>query len=53
MSTSLSAQASAIQNRPFRETLAEEKNVSSRLNAEQIEALLDPTRYLGLCLLFA
>ncbi len=43
------SQASVIEGRPFRELLAEEKEVSTRLTAEQIEALLDPARYSGLC----
>ena len=47
------AQASFIEGRPFAETLAEETEVSDRLTAEQIQALLDPTAYTGACSLFA
>ena len=47
------AQASFIEGRPFAETLAEETDVSDRLTAEQIQALLDPTAYTGACSLFA
>jgi adenylosuccinate lyase len=47
------AQASVVQQRPFRETLAAEPHVSARLTPAQIEALLDPARYTGLCRQFA
>src|SRR3989454_3815348 len=47
------AQASVTQARPFRETLAEDPHVSAGLTAPQIEALLDPARYAGLCRHFA
>jgi 3-carboxy-cis,cis-muconate cycloisomerase len=47
------AQASVIQSRPFRETLAADPHVSAGLTASQIEALLDPARYAGLCRQFA
>ena len=47
------AQASLLRGRPFSETLAEEKEVSSRLTPEQIRTLLDPTMYTGCCSLFA
>ncbi len=47
------AQASLRQGRPFSETLAEEEEVSSSLTPEQIQTLLDPTRYTGCCSLFA
>src|SRR5437762_14172330 len=47
------AQASVTQSRPFRETLAEDPHVSAGLTSTQIEALLDPARYAGLCRLFA
>ena len=47
------AQASFIESRPFAETLAEEPEVSDRLTPEQIQALLDPTAYTGVCSLFA
>ena len=35
------------------ETLAEVPDVSSRLSADEIADLLDPTQYTGLCSLFA
>ena len=47
------AQAAATRARPFRETLAEDPHVSAGLSAAQIEALLDPARYTGLCRRFA
>jgi 3-carboxy-cis,cis-muconate cycloisomerase len=47
------AQASVTQNRPFRETLAADPHVSARLTTSQIEALLDPAQYTGLCRQFA
>jgi adenylosuccinate lyase len=47
------AQGSVTQGRPFRETLAEVPEVRSGLDASQIEALLDPARYAGLCRDFA
>jgi 3-carboxy-cis,cis-muconate cycloisomerase len=47
------AQASVTQARPFRETLAEEPHVSAGLTASQVDALLDPARYTGLCRQFA
>jgi 3-carboxy-cis,cis-muconate cycloisomerase len=47
------AQASVTQSRPFRETLAEDPHVSARLTAAQVESLLDPARYTGLCSQFA
>jgi 3-carboxy-cis,cis-muconate cycloisomerase len=47
------AQASVTQNRPFRETLAADPHVSARLTTAQIEALLDPAQYTGLCRQFA
>jgi 3-carboxy-cis,cis-muconate cycloisomerase len=47
------AQASATQSRPFREMLAADPHVSSRLGAAQVEALLDPAQYAGLCRQFA
>ena len=42
-----------VQSRPFRETLAEDPHVSKGLTPAQVEALLDPARYAGLCSLFA
>jgi 3-carboxy-cis,cis-muconate cycloisomerase len=47
------AQASATQSRPFRETLAEDPLVSAGLSAAQVDALLDPACYTGLCREFA
>src|SRR5262245_57241173 len=47
------AQASVTKRRPFRETLAEVPEVRTGLNRDQIEALLDPARYAGLCRQFA
>jgi adenylosuccinate lyase len=47
------AQASVTQGRPFRDLLAEDPQVSGRLTPAQVEALLDPTRYTGLCREFA
>jgi adenylosuccinate lyase len=47
------AQASVTESRPFREMLARDPHVSERLTAAQVEALLDPARYTGLCAEFA
>ena len=47
------AQATATQGRPFRETLAADPHVSAGLTAAQVDALLDPSRYAGLCRHFA
>jgi len=47
------AQASVTQARPFRETLGEDPHVTAGLSASQIDALLDPARYTGLCREFA
>jgi adenylosuccinate lyase len=47
------AQASVTQARPFREMLAAEPHVSARLTKAQIDALLDPAQYTGLCRMFA
>ena len=47
------AQASVTQERSFRELLAEDPHVSARLRPEQVEALLDPAQYTGLCCQFA
>ena len=41
------AQASVVEVKPFTETLAEVEDVRENLTAEQIEALLDPTKYIG------
>jgi adenylosuccinate lyase len=43
------AQASVTQSRPFREMLALDPHVSAGLTPSQMEALLDPARYAGLC----
>jgi 3-carboxy-cis,cis-muconate cycloisomerase len=47
------AQAAATESRSFRETLAADPHVSAGLTAPQIDALLDPARYTGLCRQFA
>jgi adenylosuccinate lyase len=47
------AQASVNQSRPFRETLAADPHVSAGLTPAQVDALLDPARYTGLCRQFA
>ena len=43
------AQAAFTENRPFAELLAADPRVSAHLGEREIEALLDPTRYTGLC----
>ena len=47
------AQSSVTRSRPFREMLAEDPHVSAGLTPAQIESLLDPARYTGLCRQFA
>ena len=47
------AQASIAEGRPFRDTLAEVDDLTSRLTPHQIEGLLDPARYSGMCRQFA
>ncbi len=47
------AQGSVTEARPFREMLAEDPHVSARLTPLQVDALLDPARYAGLCRQFA
>ncbi|MGI8553952.1 MAG: class-II fumarase/aspartase family protein [Dehalococcoidia bacterium] len=47
------AQASAVHGRPFRDLLAEDPEIRSRLRPEQVDALLEPARYTGLCRRFA
>ena len=43
------AQESATSGRPFRDLLLEDETVAERLDATQLEALLDPERYTGEC----
>jgi 3-carboxy-cis,cis-muconate cycloisomerase len=47
------AQASVVENRPFKDTLAEVEEVTSNMAPQEIETLLDPTEYTGICSLFA
>src|SRR5689334_5288762 len=47
------AQASVTQGRPFNEMLVADAHVRAHLSTAQIEALLDPARYTGLCREFA
>jgi len=47
------AQGSVTEGRPFREMLALDPHVSAGLTPAQMEALLDPARYAGLCREFA
>jgi adenylosuccinate lyase len=47
------AQGSVTKSRPFRDLLAEDPHVSARLSPAQVEALLDPAQYTGLCSQFA
>lgn len=47
------AQGSVTWGRPFRELLAADPRVTERLAPAQIEALLDPAAYTGLCRQFA
>jgi 3-carboxy-cis,cis-muconate cycloisomerase len=47
------AQAAATEGRPFRELLAEDARVTTHLTPAQIDVLLDPARYSGLCQQFA
>ena len=47
------AQAAFLEGKPFADALAAESDVSARLTPEQIEAMLDPTGYTGVCSLFA
>ncbi len=41
------AQASVVEEKPFTETLAEVEDVRENLTREQIDALIDPTKYTG------
>jgi 3-carboxy-cis,cis-muconate cycloisomerase len=47
------AQAAATVGRAFRELLAEDERVAAHLTSAQIDVLLDPSRYTGLCPQFA
>lgn len=47
------AQAAAEGDKSFRDLLAQDKEVTRHLDAEQVEALLDPEAYTGTCALFA
>ena len=47
------AQAAAAQRRPFRETLTEQEAVRDGLTSQQLDRLLDPTRYVGMSVQFA
>jgi adenylosuccinate lyase len=47
------AQGSVVQGRPFREMLAEDASIGQGLTPSQVETLLDPARYTGLCGQFA
>ena len=43
------AQAAFVEGKPFGQKLAADPRVSAHLDAQAIEALLDPTAYTGLC----
>ncbi|MEX2375502.1 MAG: adenylosuccinate lyase family protein [Dehalococcoidia bacterium] len=43
------AQEAAVSGRPFRDLLAADEAVTSRLTAEQIDELLDPANHIGQC----
>ena len=47
------AQASVVEGRSFTDTLSDEKDIQDNLSADQIESLLDPTKYTGACGLLA
>ena len=47
------AQASVVEEKPFTETLAGVGDVRENLTSEQVEALLDPTKYTGASRLLA
>ena len=47
------AQASVTEKRSFRELLQEDKRITERLTDDEVEALLDPAQYTGLCSHFA
>jgi 3-carboxy-cis,cis-muconate cycloisomerase len=43
------AQMAAGGSRPFRDLLAEDVEISSRLSADEIDRILDPMTHIGLC----
>lgn len=47
------AQATSTEGGTFREHLAAHPDVSSKLSADRVEALLDPSQYTGMCVPFA
>jgi adenylosuccinate lyase len=47
------AQATVTTGKPFRDLLVANPEVNTRLSAAQIDALLDPTHYTGMCQQFA
>ncbi len=47
------AQASVTEKRSFRELLREDKRITERLTDDELEVLLDPAQYTGLCSHFA
>jgi adenylosuccinate lyase len=47
------AQATVTESRPFRDLLARDPHVSAKLSPAQVDALLDPAQYAGLCRQFA
>jgi adenylosuccinate lyase len=47
------AQATVTTGKPFRDLLVANPEVKARLSAAQIDALLDPTHYTGMCRQFA
>jgi len=47
------AQASVVEGRAFRDLLSESEDVKAHLTPDQIEYLLDPTQYTGVCALLA
>ena len=47
------AQAASTSDRSFREILLEDPEVRSRLSANQIDDLMNPEKYTGLCSYFS
>ncbi|MEE9255399.1 MAG: adenylosuccinate lyase family protein [Pseudomonadales bacterium] len=47
------AQASVTEKRSFRELLREDRRIAERLSDDELEDLLDPAQYTGLCSFFA